>query len=183
MRSDVPQLVLSVGLAIAASVVLCGCVGPVSIAESSAMGGLPDAAVSTTAPVPDDSLEYPLLSGKPRIGWLDEGERFAVTFAGSSSCYAVPTAISAPTSRNIRLSLESTGGSACTADIALRTHVIRTPDGVDPTIGVEVTAVGANWVEVLPPLGAENPPPAIDLPVAVLIGPDGIATAPPEVIE
>lgn len=184
MRSDGRGLGLSVGLAIATSVVFCGCVGPVSMAESSTMGGLPDAAVTTPAPAPDDPLEYPLLAGKPRIGWLDEGERFAITFAGSSSCYAVPTAISAPTSRNIELTLESTGGSACTADMALRTHVIRTPEGVDPTLGVEVTDVGTSWVEVLPPLRVGIPPSAnIDLPVAVIIGPDGIATEPPEVVE
>ena len=186
MRSDAPRLVFSVGLAIATSVVLCGCIGPVSIAESTTSGGLPEAAVTTPAPEPgpDDSLEDPLLAGQPRIGWLDEGERFAITFAGSSSCYTVPTAISAPTSRDIELALESTGGSACTADIALRTHVIRTPDGVDPTLGVEVTAVGTTWVQVLPPLGVEPPQSArIDLPIAVIIGPDGIATEPPEVVE
>jgi hypothetical protein len=183
MRSYVRGLVLSVGLAIATIVLFCGCVGPVSIAESSTMGGLPDAAVTTPEPSPDDSLEDPFLSG-PRIGWLDEGERFAITFGGGSSCYPVPTAISAPTSRNIELTLEHTGGPACTADMALRTHVIRTPEGVDPMLGVEVTVVGESWVQVLPPLGVDVPPSAsIDLPVAMIIGPDGIATEPPEVVE
>lgn len=183
MRSDAQGLVLSVGLAVTTSVVLCGCVGPVSIAESSTMGGLPAAAVTTPAPGPDDSLEDQFLSG-PRIGWLDEGDRLAITFAGSSSCYAVPTAISAPTSRSIELTLEHVGGSTCTADMALRTHVIRTPEGIDPMLGVEVTVVGETGVQVLPPLGVDVPPSAsIDLPVAVIIGPDGIATEPPEVVE
>jgi hypothetical protein len=148
------------------------------------MGGLPDAAVTTPPPVLDDPLEDPLIAGQPRVGWLDDGERFAMTFAGSSSCYAVPTGISAPRSRNIEFTLKSTGGPACTADMALRTHVIRTPEGVDPRFSVEVTAVGETWVEVLPPLGVEiSPSASIDLPVAVIIGPDGIATEPPEVVE
>jgi hypothetical protein len=184
MRSDARRLVISVGVAMATSVVLCGCIGPASIAESSTMGGLPDAAVTTPPPVSDDPLEDPLLAGQPRVGWLEDGESFAITFAGSSSCYAVPTGISAPTSGTIVLTVESTGGPACTADMTLRTHVIRTPEGVDPLLGAEVTAVGGTWVEVLPPLRAESPPAAsIDLPVAVIIGPDGIATEPPEVVE
>lgn len=152
LGSYVRRSSLSVGVAAAASVVFCACVGPVSVAESSWMGRLPDTAATTPAPATDDPLEDPLLAGEPRVGWLDEGERFAITFAGSSSCHAVPTGISAPTSRRIELTLESTGGPACTADMALRTHVLRTPRGIDPTHGVEVTSVGRTWVQVLPPL-------------------------------
>jgi hypothetical protein len=51
-------------------------------------------------------------------------------------------------------------------------------------LGVEVTVVGETGVQVLPPFGVEIPPSAsIDLPVAVIIGPDGIATEPPEVVQ
>lgn len=152
MKGTGRRVAAAAGVAVALSLGLCNCSGPTapngpaSIAESSSEGLLPESAVST--PISSDPLQ-------PAAGWLDGGKRFALTLVGSS-CYLVPTAISAPTSRSIELTLEWTDLSLCTADIRPRTHIIRTPDGVDPSLEVEVTAVDPEVAVTLPPLPADR---------------------------
>ena len=128
---------------------LAGCSAALaSIAESDFRGGLPAEAV-TAEPgswAHDPSFPKPV----PVAGWLESGAKFAVVISGSSSCPAFPSALEVIDSRHVKLGLETKGSQACTADMAPRTYIIRTPGDVD--ISQEVTLEFGGTTAVLPPL-------------------------------
>lgn len=116
-----------------AGVIAACSAAPGSIAESDVRGGLPPEAI---AAVPEHQVgDLPTVPG-PVAGWLDQGTKFAVVLSGSSSCPAFPSSIEVPSPQRIKLKVEIRGAQACTADMAPRTYVIKTPDGVDVASGV-----------------------------------------------
>lgn len=119
-----------------------------SIAASSYDGTLPDDAITT--PAPDDD-EANLLSPFPTAGWLDDGDRFAIVLGGSSSCPSYPVSMVVDDSRTLTIEIGQSGGPACTADMKLRTHVLTTPAGLDPT-GEVTIRYGESGTAVLPAL-------------------------------
>lgn len=126
---------------------LAGCSAvPASIAEAEREGGLPAEAItakpSSSARVPS----FPFAAA----GWLDAGARFAVVVSGSSSCPDFPASIEVVNSQHLKLSLDSRGGPNCTADMAPRTYIIRTPSAVD--VSREVTLEYGETTVVLPAL-------------------------------
>ena len=126
---------------------LAGCsAAPGSVAESEREGGLPAEAITAK---PGSSTQIPSFPF-PAAGWLDAGKRFAVVLSGSSSCPAFPASIQVLNSQRLKLDLESRGGPNCTADMVLRTYVIRTPSGVD--VSREVTLEYGETTVVLPAL-------------------------------
>ena len=83
-------------------------------------------------------------------GWLDDGARFAIVLAGSSSCPAFPSSIDVADPHTIKLGLDTRGGPNCTADMAPRTYIIRTPTGIDSS--GQVTLLFGETTVALPPL-------------------------------
>jgi hypothetical protein len=86
----------------------------------------------------------------PVAGWLDAGANFAVVLSGSSSCPAFPSSIEVLNSQHLKLSIATRGAQACTADMAPRIYVIKTPIDVD--VSQEVTLEYGKTRVVLPPL-------------------------------
>ncbi|POH66554.1 hypothetical protein C3B61_08315 [Cryobacterium zongtaii] len=101
-----------------------------SIAGSAYDGMLPDEAITTPAPADEEAN---LLAPFPTAGWLDGGDRFAIVLGGSSSCPSYPVSMVVDDSRTLSIEIGQSGGPACTADMKLRTHVLTTPAGLDPT--------------------------------------------------
>jgi hypothetical protein len=132
-----------------AAALLAGCsAGPSSIAESEFRGRLPSEAI-TASPgswAQDPSFPSPI----PVVGWLDAGAKLAVVLSGSSSCPAYPSSIEVLNSQHLKLSLATRGTQTCTADIAPRTYVIKTPSDVD--VSREVTLEYGETRVVLPPI-------------------------------
>ncbi|WP_248763244.1 hypothetical protein [Pseudarthrobacter sp. SSS035] len=129
------------------SAVLAGCsVEPASIAESERQGGLPPDAITAK---PGSSAQSPLYPF-PQAGWLDAGAKFAVVLGGSSSCPAFPSSIEVVDAHHLTLGIDTRGGPNCTADLAPRTYIIRTPNEVD--VSREVTLQYGKTTVVLPPL-------------------------------
>jgi hypothetical protein len=127
--------------------VLVGCsVEPGSVAESERRGGLPAEAITATPGSSSQVPSYPF----PEAGWLDAGAKFAVVLGGSSSCPSFPSSIEVLNPHHLKLGIATRGGPNCTADIAPRTYVIRTPTDVD--ISREVTLQYGETTVVLPPL-------------------------------
>lgn len=119
---------------------------PASIAESEHAGGLPAEAITAK---PDSSGRDPA-HPFPTAGWLDGGAKFAVVLAGSSSCPAFPSSIEVADPYNIKLGLDTRGGPNCTADMAPRTYIIRTPSDIDNSR--QVTLLFGETTVALPPL-------------------------------
>lgn len=129
------------------SVLLAGCsAAPGSIAESEREGGLPAEAIPARPGSAGQDPLYPF----PSAGWLDAGAKFAVVLSGSSSCPAFPSAIEVPDAHHLKLGIDTRGGPNCTADLAPRTYVIRTPAEVDTSRAV--TLQYGETTVVLPPL-------------------------------
>jgi hypothetical protein len=129
------------------SALLTACsAAPASIAESEHAGGLPAEAITAKPDSSARNLAYPF----PAAGWLDGGARFAVVLAGSSSCPAFPSSIEVADPYNIKLGLDTRGGPNCTADMAPRTYVFRTPSDVDNSR--QVTLLLGETTVTLPPL-------------------------------
>ena len=129
------------------SVLLTACsAAPASIAESEHTGGLPAEAITATQDSSGRDLAYPF----PTAGWLDGGARFAVVLAGSSSCPAFPSSIDVADAYTIKLGLDTRGGPNCTADMAPRTYIIRTPSDIDSSR--QVTLLFGETTVALPPL-------------------------------
>ena len=117
-----------VGVGVLCVVGLAAC--SASIAASSYDGTLPDDAITTPAPPEDEEAD--LLAPFPTAGWLDDGDRFAIVLGGSSSCPSYPVSMVVDDSRTLSIEIGQSG-PACTADMKLRTHVLTTPAGLDPT--------------------------------------------------
>lgn len=129
------------------SALLAGCsVEPDSIAESERQGGLPAEAIPATSGSSTEGPLYPF----PEAGWLDAGAKFAVVLGGSSSCPAYPSSIEVLDAHHLKLGIDTRGGPNCTADMAPRTYIVRTPAGVD--VSSEVTLQYGERTVVLPPL-------------------------------
>ena len=129
------------------SALLAGCsVVPGSIAESELPGGLPAEAITAESGSSTRGPLYPF----PEAGWLDDGAKFAVVLGGSSSCPAYPSSIEVLDAHHLKLGIDTRGGPTCTADLAPRTYVIRTPADVD--VSREVTLEYGGTTVVLPPL-------------------------------
>lgn len=128
------------------SALLTGCSAvPASIVESERQGGLPAEAITAQpSSAPDPSFPF------ATAGWLDSGARFAVVLSGSSSCPAFPASIEVVSSHHMKLNIESRGGPNCTADMAPRIYVMRTPSAVD--VSREVTLEYGERKVVLPAL-------------------------------
>ncbi len=128
---------------------LAGCSAvPSSISESEFRGGLPSAAITADPGswAEDPSFPAPV----PVAGWLDAGARFAVVLSGSSSCPDFPSSIEVLNAHHIKLDIGSHTAQACSADLAPRTYVIKTPGDVD--VSNEVTLEFGETSVVLPPL-------------------------------
>lgn len=129
------------------SALLAGCsVEPGSIAESERPGTLPAEAITATAGSSGQRPLYPF----PEAGWLDAGAKFAVVLGGSSSCPAYPSPIEVLDAHHLKLGIDTRGGPNCTADMAPRTYIIRTPADVD--VSHEVKLQYGETTVVLPPL-------------------------------
>ncbi|MET1052411.1 MAG: hypothetical protein ABWX65_07210 [Mycetocola sp.] len=79
--------------------------------------------------------------------WLDDGERFAVTVSGSSTCPRTGSGYSVSGTNEITVTLEEIpADKACTADFAPHTTVFRATDDLDPaqelTVTVEASTFG-----------------------------------------
>lgn len=90
---------------------LAGC-APKSVARDSYPGAVPGAPQS----------EGVIGEEGPVAVWLDEGESFAVTTFGSSSCPPVPTGIEQTATDAVIIRLERASTTVCTADMAPTTH-------------------------------------------------------------
>ncbi|MGO4146904.1 hypothetical protein AB4Y77_17630 [Paenarthrobacter sp. YAF11_1] len=131
------------------SAMLAGCSAePSSISESEFRGGLPSEAI--TAKPGSEAQDPSFPSPVPVAGWLDAGSKFAVVLSGSSSCPAFPTSIEVLNSHHLKLTIATRPAQACTADMAPRTYVIKTPADVD--VSHEVTLEYGETRVVLPPL-------------------------------
>jgi hypothetical protein len=119
---------------------------PASIAESEHQGGLPAEAVTAKTDSSARDLAYPV----PSAGWLDNGAKFAVVLAGSSSCPAFPSSIEVLDPHSVKLGIDTRGGPNCTADMAPRTYIIRTPTDID--VSRQVTLQYGETTVTLPPL-------------------------------
>ena len=129
------------------SLLLTACsAAPASVAESEHAGGLPAHAITAKPDSSGRDLPYPF----PTAGWLDDGARFAIVLAGSSSCPAFPSSIDVADPHTIKLGLDTRGGPNCTADMAPRTYIIRTPTGIDSS--GQVTLLFGETTVALPPL-------------------------------
>lgn len=82
-------------------------------------------------------------------GWLDAGAKFAVVLSGSSSCPTFPSSVEVLTAHHLKLNLATRNAPACTADMAPRTYVLKTP--VDLDVSKEVTLEFGETTVVLPP--------------------------------
>lgn len=109
-----------------AAVILTGCAASVSPPESVALSeqqGWPD-----DAPVPgpgDEDFDF------RTVGWLAEDrETFTIVTFGSSSCPYVATSVETVDPSLLAISFAQEPAEACTDDLAARTHVFATPEGV-----------------------------------------------------
>lgn len=127
---EMPRTVRMAGVGLFCVVGLAAC--SASIAESAYDGMLPDDAITTPAPAPEDE-EANLLAPFPTAGWLNDGDQFAIVLGGSSSCPSYPVSMVVDDSRTLSIEIGQSGGPVCTADMKLRTHVLTTPAGLDPT--------------------------------------------------
>ena len=115
-----------------------------SVAESERAGGLPAEAITATPGPQSKTPSY------PEAGWLDGGAKFALVLSGSSTCPSFPSSIEVIDMHHMKIGVSTHGGSKCSADIAPRTYVIRTPGSVDTSR--EVTLQYGETSVLLPPL-------------------------------
>jgi len=97
---------------------LAGCSGGQSVADRS-YAGLPE-----SGDVPPDAV----VNAQSIAIWIEEGESFAVTMWGSSSCPAEPTLIEATDAGVVDLRFDTDSVGPCTADLAPTTHEFTVPD-------------------------------------------------------
>lgn len=99
--------------------VLAGCSGDRGVADRS-YAGLPEA--GGVPPKVDVDTE-------PIAVWVEEGETFAVTTWGSSSCPAEPTSIETTDAGVVEILFDIDSDGPCTADLAPATSEFTVPDG------------------------------------------------------
>lgn len=120
------------GLAAGAALLLAGCSG------GSGDGG-PIAQVEKGLPSGWDEAQFGPDAGDPVVGWVVEGESFAVVTWGSSSCPPIAKSLGAPSASELRIVFAPPEGEVCTADFAPTTHEFALPDGVtERPIAVEM---------------------------------------------
>jgi hypothetical protein len=124
--------------ALAATVALAmtACASPGSAPQSVALTeeqGWPD-----DAPVPGPDDEGFAVGP---VGWLaDDRETFTIVTFGSSSCPSIATSIETVDPSLLAISFTQAPAEACTDDLAARTHVFETPEGVgDGALEAELT--------------------------------------------
>lgn len=78
--------------------------------------------------------------------WLKNGDQFAVTLYGSSTCAPVATQISLPSQNHVTVTVPKPTGQACTMDFVPHTTVFATPSAIDRKSTVTLTGHGATWV-------------------------------------
>lgn len=97
---------------------LAGCSGAAGVADRS-YAGLPE-----SGGVPPEAE----VTGEPVAVWVEEGESFAVTTWGSSSCPAEPTSVETTDAGIVEISFETDAEGPCTADLAPTTSEFSVPD-------------------------------------------------------
>lgn len=134
--------------ALSLAAILTGCsAAPSKIFESEYSGGLPPEAI--TADPGSWAQDPSFYSPVPVAGWLDAGAKFAVVLSGSSSCPTFPSSVEVLTAHHLKLNLATRNAPACTADMAPRTYVLKTP--VDLDVSKEVMLEFGETTVVLPP--------------------------------
>lgn len=68
------------------------------------------------------------ISTEPVAVWIEEGESFAVTTWGSSSCPAEPTSIETTDAGVVEIEFDTDSDGPCTADLAPTTSEFTVPD-------------------------------------------------------
>jgi hypothetical protein len=122
-------------------------VTPGSVADSEAQGGLPAEAITAEQTSPPQEQAYPF----PEAGWLEGGAKFAIVLAGSSSCPAFPSSIEVVDAHRLKIGIARREAEVCSADMAPRTHMFRTPAEIDSSQEVTLEYSGGGTV-LLPPL-------------------------------
>jgi len=100
------------------ALLLAGCSDAHSAADRS-YAGLPE-----SGNVPPDAE----INAEPIAIWIEEGESFAVTTWGSSSCPAEPTSLETTDAGVVDILFDTDAGGPCTADLAPMTHEFTVPD-------------------------------------------------------
>lgn len=86
------------------------------------------------------------------VGWLaDDRETFTIVTFGSSSCPSIATSLETVDPSLLAISFTQAPAEACTDDLAARTHVFETPEGVgDGALEAELTLSASAFGEVEP---------------------------------
>ena len=129
---------LAATLAVAAALAGCGGDAPeerVFLELGDAYAGLPEGA----------ELPRYEIGGPPLVGWIEEGERFALVTWGSSSCLPVMTRAEQVAPDRIEIAYGPRGDGPCTADLGPRTQEFAFPDDMNERpVTVRVTDVATN---------------------------------------
>lgn len=115
----------------AALLVACTGGGEVTSVADSTEAGIPDAPAFEQ--YQDWNLPDPMPGWGPQpvVGWIDEGETFAVVTWGSSSCPYIPTALEAAGAAALTVTLTLPASyEACTEGLGAWTHTFTLPDEV-----------------------------------------------------
>jgi hypothetical protein len=86
---------------------------------------------------PIDTTGQESSDGGPRVGWLDEGERFFITTQGSSACPTVPADMRVRDGIVV-ITLTDTRASFCTDDLASATYALEIPREVRGQEGIGI---------------------------------------------
>lgn len=106
------------GVLALAAVVLSGCASIIGGVERE-YAGLPEKLTE------EQRAQIPM--GEPSVWWMEEGSTAVLVTWGSSSCPYEVARIEAVSGGEVALRLDVTGGEACTADIAARSHELVLP--------------------------------------------------------
>ena len=132
-------------------------VAPLGSALALMLGGCTSGLASTTYEGIPDGAVYGENSGDMldgvRVGWLDDGALIALTTYGSSSCPVPPDALAVSEPDALTITLGSSFGLFCTADMHATTYEIPTPTEVDTFSQVQVDVDGLALE--LPPIRGE----------------------------
>ncbi|WP_426323465.1 hypothetical protein [Microbacterium sp. E-13] len=103
-------------------------------------GGTPSPAATATDDAGGGSDEHEV-----GAAWLDGGRMIGIVTQGSSTC--IPVADEATYEDDVmKVTLVAAeDDEACTADLVPRVTLVGTPEGVDPSQGVEIEVTGDGW--------------------------------------